>query len=123
LVFDAIVVNEDRHFGNFGVLIDNRENKILRPAPIFDNGVSLLWSMLDNEMDDYKNVVPNRLPRAYDDFIGTARKYMGKRQIAAVKNLKDFELRLHERYNLDGHRVEVLGELVRGQARKLLGSF
>lgn len=39
LVFDAIILNEDRHFG---LLIDNHINKIIALAPIFDNGLSLL---------------------------------------------------------------------------------
>jgi len=42
LVFDALIYNEDRHFGNFGLLRDNISGKIKAPAPIFDNGNSLL---------------------------------------------------------------------------------
>jgi hypothetical protein len=120
VVFDAIIINEDRHFGNFGLLINNDDNTIVRPAPIFDNGLSLLWTMLDSEMDSYESVVPNRLPRTYDDFIGTAHNYMTARHIAAVKNLKDFEFQRHPAHNLDGHRVHVLETLVRKQAAKLL---
>lgn len=41
LVFDAVIYNEDRHFGNFGVLRDNHTGKVIGAAPIFDNGVSL----------------------------------------------------------------------------------
>ena len=41
LVFDALIYNEDRHFGNFGVLRDNHSGNIIAPAPIFDNGLSL----------------------------------------------------------------------------------
>lgn len=26
LVFDAIILNEDRHFGNLGLLVDNKTN-------------------------------------------------------------------------------------------------
>ena len=43
-VFDAVVCNTDRHFGNFGVLVDNYTNKIIDNAPIFDNGLSL-WDL------------------------------------------------------------------------------
>ena len=45
LVFDAVILNEDRHFGNFGVLRDNHTGKIIAPAPVFDNGLvsSVLW--------------------------------------------------------------------------------
>lgn len=38
LVFDAVILNEDRHFGNYGLLVDSHTNKIIAPAPIFDNG-------------------------------------------------------------------------------------
>lgn len=33
LVFDAVILNEDRHFGNFGLLVDSHTNKIIAPAP------------------------------------------------------------------------------------------
>lgn len=33
--------NEERHFGNFGVLRDNHTGKNVAPAPISDNGLSL----------------------------------------------------------------------------------
>lgn len=35
---DALILNEDRHFNNFGLIYDGN---IFRPAPIFDNGKSL----------------------------------------------------------------------------------
>ena len=41
LVLDAVIFNTDRHFGNFGFLIDNKINKIAAPAPLFDHGNSL----------------------------------------------------------------------------------
>ena len=41
LVFDAIICNTDRHYGNFGVLVDNKTNAIAAPAPLFDHGNSL----------------------------------------------------------------------------------
>jgi len=120
MVFDALIVNEDRHFGNFGLLVNNDDNKILRPAPIFDNGLSLLWSAMADDLENVEKFVASRLPRAYDDFIGTAQNYMTARHIAAVKNLKDFEFQRHPAYNLDEHRVQVLETLVRKQAAKLL---
>lgn len=41
LFFDAMVGNKDRHLGNFGMIVDNDTLEILRPAPIFDNGLSM----------------------------------------------------------------------------------
>jgi hypothetical protein len=50
LVFDALVYNEDRHFGNFGVLRDNRTGEITGPAPVFDNGLSLFAYAMPEEV-------------------------------------------------------------------------
>ena len=41
LVFDAVVCNTDRHFGNFGLLINSNTNQVSGPAPLFDHGNSL----------------------------------------------------------------------------------
>ena len=34
LLLDAVICNTDRHFGNFGFLIDNAANRIIAPAPV-----------------------------------------------------------------------------------------
>ena len=41
-VFDALVFNEDRHMGNYGVFRDNHTGRVLGFAPIFDNNLALL---------------------------------------------------------------------------------
>ena len=41
IVFDHIIANEDRHFGNFGLLRDPETLDWIGAAPIFDNGTSL----------------------------------------------------------------------------------
>ena len=48
LVFDAIVCNTDRHFGNFGVIVDSHTNRIMKPAPLFDHG-NALFNFAGNE--------------------------------------------------------------------------
>ena len=67
LVFDAIILNEDRHFGNFGILINNHINEIIGTAPIYDNGLSLLCYAMDH--DDFNQYASTRLPSVYNDFI------------------------------------------------------
>ncbi len=42
LVFDAVIMNPDRHMGNYGVFRDNRTGRVLGFAPIFDNNLALL---------------------------------------------------------------------------------
>lgn len=43
IVFDYIIANEDRHFGNFGLLRDPDTLEWLGAAPLFDNGTSLWY--------------------------------------------------------------------------------
>mgnify|MGYP007135675482 CR=1 FL=1 len=45
ILFDALIYNIDRYFGNFCFLIDNKTMKIKGLAPIFDNGSSLFSSL------------------------------------------------------------------------------
>lgn len=44
LILDYIVLNEDRHFGNFGLLRDSDTGNWAGPAPVFDTGSSLFHS-------------------------------------------------------------------------------
>ena len=44
MIFDALICNKDRHLGNFGYLIDNDTDNYLKPAPLFDNGFSVMYS-------------------------------------------------------------------------------
>ncbi len=53
--FDWLIKNDDRHLNNWGFLVNNETRKIESFAPIWDNGMSLLWSSM--EMD---------FPNAYD---------------------------------------------------------
>ena len=52
MVFDALIHNTDRHLNNFGVLINNKSNRILGPAPLFDHGNSLFYNITDDEYSD-----------------------------------------------------------------------
>lgn len=47
-ILDAIILNPDRHYGNFGVLFDTATMEVLQMAPVFDNNKSLLPE-LDND--------------------------------------------------------------------------
>lgn len=50
LMFDALIRNEDRHFGNFGVLRDNHSGEIIAPAPLFDHGLGLFSQAFTTEL-------------------------------------------------------------------------
>lgn len=50
LLFDYLINNVDRHYGNFGFIRDVDTRKFLGMAPIFDNGNSLWYLNLNKRM-------------------------------------------------------------------------
>lgn len=120
LIFDAVICNEDRHFGNFGLLIDNYKNKIVGTAPIFDNGLSLFnYAMLDDlqNIDSYANT---RLMATSQDFMTFAKAVITKRQKDKLRKLIDFKFKKHSRYNLPAKRLEIIEEFIHRRVQELL---
>lgn len=50
-VIDALILNEDRHKNNFGFIVDNRTQKIVKMAPLFDHNLSLLTYAVERDGD------------------------------------------------------------------------
>lgn len=123
LVFDAVVCNTDRHFGNFGLMIDNVTNTIARPAPLFDHGNSLFnfagKEYLQNAelLQQYVNTLA---PCTYGDFIETAGKYMNGKNHDQLRRLLTFHFKRHSRYNLSSDSLRLIEEQVQKRARTLL---
>ncbi len=125
LVFDAIIKNTDRHYGNFGFLVNNKTNKIEKPAPLFDHGNSLynLASLECFEKDEnlLKKYDRTLQPCVYDDFIGSAKKVLTAEHKERLRKLLDFKFKKHPRYNVSESRLEHINEQVRENVRELLG--
>jgi hypothetical protein len=123
LVFDAVVCNTDRHFGNFGFLVDNETNKIVDPAPLFDHGNALFnfagRDALASE-DGLKEYAATQMPCVYDDFFETAKKVMTEKHREALRHLLTFRFKRHSRYNLPPERLKLLEKMVQSRARQLL---
>lgn len=123
LVLDAIIMNTDRHFGNFGFIVDNKTNKIVAPAPLFDHGNALLnfagCDDLESEkaLAEYANTL---VPCVYDDFIGTAKKVLTNRHREGLRKLLEFEFKKNSRYNLPDKRLKLLEKMIQTRAKSLL---
>ena len=66
LVFDSLVLNPDRHTGNYGFMISNKYGHIVSLAPIYDNDCSLgaLTSIQDKTFEQAFNEIKySKLPR------------------------------------------------------------
>lgn len=123
LVFDAVILNEDRHFGNFGVLRDNSTGEIIGPAPVFDNGISLLCSgMREDFGEGMKEYIRSRTtPYGYQrQFFDVAKMVMGRRQKEKLRRLIGFAFTESDVCNLPTWRLRALEEMIQERVSILL---
>ena len=123
LVLDAIIMNTDRHFGNFGFIIDNKTNKIVAPAPLFDHGNALLNFAGRDDLESDKALkayADTLLPCVYDDFIGTAKTILTQKHRDGLRKLLGFKFKKNSRYNLPDKRLKMLEKMIQARAKLLL---
>lgn len=127
IVFDALIFNNDRHLGNFGVLKDNISGKYISFAPLFDNGAGLLslgtTSAFESKdaFDDYwkndKYLQVSNYGVKYDVLV---KLYCNKKQVSKLRKLADFKFKKHPRYNLPNTRIKLLNDMVIKRSIKLI---
>lgn len=123
LVFDALIYNEDRHFGNFGVLRDNHSGKIIAPAPIFDNGLSLLCyagheELADQQsLEEYAAMRTNPYRLSYEEVCAAV---MGAKQKEQLRRMIGFKFKRHPSINLPETHLQALEKILEQRTRKLL---
>ncbi|WP_261787927.1 HipA domain-containing protein [Fusobacterium necrophorum] len=126
MVFDAIIGNTDRHLGNFGMFIDNNTNKILEPAPIFDNGLSFLNNLTLEEIKDknyikeYNNKITNRFNQSFEEVI---KLYVNERHLESLEKLKDFSLEKDKNYNLSDDWLKGFENNIKENAKNFIEIF
>ena len=120
LVFDAVIYNEDRHFGNFGILRDNHTGKVLGAAPVFDNGLSLFnFAMQDDidHLDEYAKTRANPYGIPYEI---VCREVMGNKQRVQLHKLINFRFTRHPSINLPEERLVPIEKHIQKRVRELL---
>lgn len=123
IVLDALICNTDRHYGNFGFLVDNNTNRITAPAPLFDHGNSLFNFVGCDDLESYKKFsryASTLLPCVYDDFLDEAKSVLTKNHRDKLRKLLDFSFKKHSRYNLPKLRLKYLERFIQERARVLL---
>lgn len=120
LVFDALIYNEDRHFGNFGVLRDNHSGRIVSPAPIFDNGLSLFNFAMPEDLktlDEYAKTRSNPYRISYED---VCREVMSAKQKAQLRRMIGFRFKRHPLLNLPEERLSAIEKQLGRRVNELL---
>lgn len=119
-VLDAVILNIDRHLGNFGVLFDNDTMQVQGMASVYDNNRSLLFDLDEAQLMEAEKYIRRYTPRFGADFIQTGRALMTDAIRDDLYRLQDFEFQPHPQIKVEGNRLELLSRVVRGQISRLL---
>jgi hypothetical protein len=120
LVFDVIILNTDRHFGNFGLLVDNSTNEIVSVAPIFDNGLSLFADALEDDLDEIEAYAKTKSMKNAGDFVRFAEKIMTKKVKQKVRKLIGFTFDKNSKYKLHNTRLRKIEQYIEHRVNTLL---
>lgn len=119
-VLDALILNTDRHSGNFGVLYQNDTMEVQKMAPVFDNNRSLLFDLDDNQLKNTEWCLRHCSPRLGVDFIATARGLMTDAIRSDLENLRGFCFAQHPKFPAPQERLDRLTEIVQRQIKEIL---
>ena len=122
MIYDALICNKDRHLGNFGYLTDNNTGAYLRPAPIFDNGFSLLYGAAKNDMDNLEEYISS-LSGKYVNFDTAVRLFIRPNHIPGIRKLLKFHFCKHPKYNVANATLEKMSQFIQLRARKILSLY
>ncbi len=120
LVFDALIYNEDRHFGNFGLLRDSHTGEFIAPAPLFDNGMSLFNFAMPEDLKDL-NAYAGRRSNLYGaSYSEICKEVMGPVQKAQLQQMLDFKFTRHPSFNLPEERLTAIEKQLNARTEELL---
>ena len=120
LVFDALICNEDRHFGNFGLMVDNKTNQPYAFAPLFDHGLSLFNYAMPDDMktlDEYAKTRSSAYGVPFDNIV---REFISPRQKEQLRKMTGFRFEKHPRYNLSADRLKAIEKTMQNRAQAFL---
>lgn len=120
-VGDSVIMNEDRHLGNFGVLVDNETFEIVDFAPIFDHNISMLCYADRFDLENIDAYLKYRGHKLEDgNFIDFGKAFLTPENKKMLNNIYGYEIEKHKELNLEDWRLAILSKQVNNQIRGLL---
>ncbi len=120
LVFDALIYNEDRHFGNFGMMVDNKRNEPYAFAPLFDHGLSLFNYAMTDDFDDLAAYAKTRSSSYGVPFENIVKEFITPRQKEMLRKMIGFEFQRDRNYNLPAKRLRAIEKYLQQRVRELI---
>lgn len=120
LVFDALICNEDRHFANFGLMVDSRTNKPYAFAPLFDHGLSLFNYGMQDDFENLDAYAKTRLSAYGVPFENIVKEFCTAHQREQLRHMFDFTFDRDKTYNLPVWRLKAIETFLRQRASQLI---
>ncbi|OZG59969.1 toxin HipA [Bifidobacterium lemurum] len=124
LVFDALIINQDRHANNHGLLRNNVTGGVLAPAPLFDHNMSLFKNDMrtDWEAGRWTAAVMDELQPANSllSFSKQVRQIMGPVQHEWLRRALNVTLEDDSAYPMERGRIDAINTYIHASARRLL---
>ena len=120
LIFDALIYNEDRHFGNFGLMVDNRTNLPCAFAPLFDHGISLFnYAMQDDlgDLDSYDRTRSSSYGVPFENIVG---EFIAPRHREQLRKMIGFRFENSSKYRLPAKRLRAIEKYLQKRVQILL---
>ena len=120
MVFDALILNIDRHLGNFGLLVNSETYQKIKNAPIFDNGKSLIYDFNIYKGSIGKNYIKNYAKHAskfYNSFDYQLFEHVQKRHITWIEKLEKFSLKNHAKFPCDKSYFKCVKNLISNRVK------
>lgn len=119
-ILDALTLNPDRHYGNFGFLFDNETMELKTLAPVFDNNRALFPELDEEQLAAPECYIEHCRPKLGRDFIITARGLLTDAIRADLEALRGFRFINHPQHPISENRLGLLDSLVRHQLERIL---
>lgn len=121
MLYDSLTYNLDRHYGNFGMIVKNETGELIKPAPIFDNGFSLINSLTQDELKNIKDTMKTKTSYQGYSFDEQAKRYAQPRHIKQLEKLENFKFTRHKKYNLDEKWLVAIEQHISERAKEIIG--
>lgn len=128
LLLDAIVLNYDRHEGNYGFLVDNDTFQLKTIAPIFDQDCSLggfvSLQSVKSLKEAYQLAMIRQPKTQMGSYIEQGRWALTKELVSNMKNMYPFHFdRLPKEIDLEDERIEFMEYIVNMQIKNILNNI
>lgn len=118
LVFDYLSLNPDRHANNFGILVNANTLEPIGPAPIYDNGASMLnYYSVGQDFSQFK---AECLPALYPSFeLGAqlAKRYSG---VLGVNDLVNFKFNRDAVIGYSADKIDFIEQFIQQRVQEYL---